>query len=501
MGLAMTALRFGAFELDPDAGELRRQGRLVHLAAQPRRALSLLVTRAGEVVTRDELRQHIWGDSTFVEFDRSLNFCIASVRAVLHDDARSPRFIETLPRCGYRFLADVHRAEDPAREGAKVAALAAVPPRRIGRWAVVAALPALLAQVSVVPRAHTRATAATASMAAFGRGMREMGEGAEGRRRGIPALREAIRIDPRFAEAYYQLGTAYLDLAADRQLPAGTALAEAQAAAERAVALEPIAETRQLLGVVRLLKDWDWSGAEHDLAAAVRLEPSWDGGLVSYARLLSARGDDAFALRMIDRAEAQSPTCDLLLLDSAMIRYRARHYEEALFKLESADRFGPPRGLSPKDWKLQILWLRTRIRLGQGNWAEAQRAATLMLRLHDYSRAAQERFARGEPRETMRLFLLRSAAMMEPLAEAGRIPPTRLASVHAWLAQAEPALKWLWQAAAERDPELVYELRSPDYDALRSDASFEALYAQVMGDSSGPHPPFNAALMARLTTP
>jgi DNA-binding winged helix-turn-helix (wHTH) protein len=497
----MSPWRFGAFELDPDAGELRRQGRLVHLAAQPRKALSLLVTRAGEVVTRDELCHHIWGDATFVEFDRSLNFCIASVRAALRDDARSPRFIETLPRRGYRFLADVHRAKHPDRESAPVAAGPPAPPLRVGRWAAVVALPALLAQVSVVPRAHTRATAAVESLAAFGRGIRQMGGGAEGRRRGIPALREAIRLDPRFAEAYYQLGSAYLDLAADRQLPAATALAEAQAAAERAVALEPIAETRHLAGVVRLLKDWDWSGAERDLAAAVRLEPSWDAGLVSYARLLSARGDDAGALRMIDHAETLSPTCDLLLFDSAVIRYRARHYEEALFKLESAEKLGPPRGLGPKDWKLQVQWLRIRIRLGQGNWAEAQKAATLMLSLHDYSRAAQERFAGGEPRETMRLFLVRSAAMMEPLAEAGRIPPTRLASVHALLAQAQPALKWLWRAAAERDPELVYELRSPDYDALRSEASFAALYAQVIGDVPGPHPAFDAALMARLTTP
>lgn len=500
----MSAMRFGAFELDPEAGELRLQGRLVHLAAQPLKALSLLATRAGEVVTRDELCRHVWGGDRFVEFDRSLNFCIASIRAALRDDARRPRFIETLPRRGYRFLADVHRAEPLTRASVTVPMSAPAPtrgPRRVGRWAAVLAFPALLAQVSVVPQTHTRATAAPEALAAFDRGLRQIGEGVEGRRRGIPALREAIRLDPRFAEAYYQLGEAYLRLAADRQLPATTALAEGLAAAERAVALEPIAETRQLLGVLRLIKEWDWSGAERDLAAAVRLEPSWDAGLVSYARLLSAKGEDVRALGMIDRAETLSPSCDLLLLDSATIRYRARRYEEALFKLEGALRLGPPRGVSPVDWKRQLQWLRIRIRLGQGSWAEAQKEALVMLKLHDYPPAVLERFAADEPREAVRLFFVRSASMMSPLAEAGRIPPTRLAGVHAVLAQSDPVLKWLERAAAERDPELVYELRNPDYDKVRSDSRFAALCERVLGGVRPTYRPSNASLLARLTLP
>src|SRR6185295_2757442 len=138
---------------------------------------------------------------------------------------------------------------------------------------------------------------------ALERGQERMAEGATGRRRSIYDLREAIRLDPRFAEAYYVLGDTYLRLAAERELPAGSALAEARAAALQAVALEPIAETRQLAGIVRLLNEWDWAGAERDIAEAVRLEPSWDSGLVSYAKLLSAKGDDAGALELIDRAE------------------------------------------------------------------------------------------------------------------------------------------------------------------------------------------------------
>jgi DNA-binding winged helix-turn-helix (wHTH) protein/TolB-like protein/Tfp pilus assembly protein PilF len=101
-------VRFGIFELDSAAGELRRNGSPVRLAPQPFQVLRLLVEREGQLVDRDRIRQEVWGD-TAVDFDRSLNVCIAQIRAALNDDAESPRFIQTVPRRGYRFLAQVER--------------------------------------------------------------------------------------------------------------------------------------------------------------------------------------------------------------------------------------------------------------------------------------------------------------------------------------------------------------------------------------------------------
>lgn len=108
---AASGLRFGAFELDPSKGELRQRGDLVKLAAQPLKVLALLVRRAGEVVTRQEIREHVWTVDTFVDFEQGLNFCIRQVREALGDTADAPRFIETLPRRGYRFLLPVTAAE------------------------------------------------------------------------------------------------------------------------------------------------------------------------------------------------------------------------------------------------------------------------------------------------------------------------------------------------------------------------------------------------------
>jgi len=101
------ALRFATFELNSATGELRQRGDLIRLAPQPFRVLELLIRRGGEVVTRAEIRDHVWSGDTFVDFEQGLNFCIRQIREVLGDTADAPRFIETLPRRGYRFVMPV----------------------------------------------------------------------------------------------------------------------------------------------------------------------------------------------------------------------------------------------------------------------------------------------------------------------------------------------------------------------------------------------------------
>jgi DNA-binding winged helix-turn-helix (wHTH) protein/tetratricopeptide (TPR) repeat protein len=108
---ARSVLRFGPFELDSGAGELRQHGDAVKLAPQPLKVLELLARRGGQVVTRDEIRDHVWRGETFVDFEQGLNFCIRQIREALSDSAHAPRFVETLPRRGYRFLMPVTRAE------------------------------------------------------------------------------------------------------------------------------------------------------------------------------------------------------------------------------------------------------------------------------------------------------------------------------------------------------------------------------------------------------
>ena len=113
-------LRFGEFELDIAAGELRRNSRRIKLQPQPFKLLVLLVRRAGVLVSRDDIRSELWPEGTFVDFDQSVNFCVSQIRDVLHDVADRPLYIETVPKRGYRFIAPV--------EAGPAAAPARVPP-------------------------------------------------------------------------------------------------------------------------------------------------------------------------------------------------------------------------------------------------------------------------------------------------------------------------------------------------------------------------------------
>ena len=118
--------RFGIFEFNGTNRELRRDGQLVRLQAQPAQVLGCLIQRAGQVVSREELQREVWGEGTFVDFDRGLNFCMAQIRSALDDDATAPRFIRTIPKRGYQFIAPIAMAAnapaepgEPAGEGRK----------------------------------------------------------------------------------------------------------------------------------------------------------------------------------------------------------------------------------------------------------------------------------------------------------------------------------------------------------------------------------------------
>jgi len=112
-------IRFGAFELDAVNGELRKGGVSLKILPQPLRVLLLLAERPGQVVTREEIQHCLWGENTFVDFERGINFCVNQIRTTLGDDAEKPRYVETLPRRGYRFIAPVKIEAAPTAPAAR----------------------------------------------------------------------------------------------------------------------------------------------------------------------------------------------------------------------------------------------------------------------------------------------------------------------------------------------------------------------------------------------
>jgi TolB-like protein/DNA-binding winged helix-turn-helix (wHTH) protein/Tfp pilus assembly protein PilF len=108
-GSVALILRFGAFELDLQKHELRRAGVLLKLSPQQFQVLRLLAENTGQLQTREDIQREVWGTDTFVDFDRNLNVCVAQIRATLNDDSDAPRFIQTVPKRGYKFIAPVER--------------------------------------------------------------------------------------------------------------------------------------------------------------------------------------------------------------------------------------------------------------------------------------------------------------------------------------------------------------------------------------------------------
>ena len=161
--------RFESFVLNGISGLQDESGVSIKLQPQPLKLLSLLVSRSGDIVTREEIQKHLWNDETFVDFEHSVNFCMRQIRAALGDDAKAPRFIETVPRKGYRFVACVEVEVPSALDGNPVKTSEA--PRRaphlsrVGSAAVIVVLFALVGYF--IWRSQTNSNAETQSQRAL----------------------------------------------------------------------------------------------------------------------------------------------------------------------------------------------------------------------------------------------------------------------------------------------------------------------------------------------
>ena len=341
---------FGRFELDPARAELRRDGEVVRLAPQPFRALEILVAKPGVLVTREELRHALWGQDSFVDFNAGLNFCIAQLRTALDDPATRSAMLVSVPRRGYRFVAEVDVKQPPAPvlavpvEPAVVAAPAAAasPSSRdsMRRWWLVAAAVSIAAAATQTrtpdPLAiHLPATRNVAALKEFQLATAGLADGAPG---DLPSrvarLQSAIDLEPGYAEAHAALAEVHLMRGLYRVVAPPIAYAAAKASAMKALALAPgLADAHAAYAASVLYLEWDWklagahfaradalghaSARRHQLAAryfsasarpadaigrareAVRLEP----------RSVSAKTDLGYALFYAADFEAAFATC------------------------------------------------------------------------------------------------------------------------------------------------------------------------------------------------
>ncbi|HEU0107424.1 MAG TPA: winged helix-turn-helix domain-containing protein [Vicinamibacteria bacterium] len=481
----MARYRFGVFEVDAASGELTRAGRRLHLAPQPAHALVVLLERAGTVVSRDELRRALWDDTTFVEFDQSLTFVVSRIRIALGDDARSSRFLETLPRRGYRFVAPVERFE-AAEERPPAPAppeIRASPPSAWPRRTAIAALAALLA--ASTPTLVPRHEPSSEARSAFRRGQALAGSGQ--RRQSLASLREATRLDPAFAEAHFAIASIYAELAEAGELAPADAFPIARAEAERALALEEVADSHLVRGTALFLYDWDREEARRAFERAVMLEPRANLPLVAYARLLSASGEHRAAMEAIGRAEALNPSCDIVVHEAGWVLYRARRYVEAIRKFERSAELGPPRFTDEVSWRKLNRFRILLVHLQMGSRDAAGEDARAIAQLAGAAPAVMAALRAAPPEEALRRVLRTSVRLLSQHAEREYVSPVRRAELHAALGEDDEALRWLVQAARDRAPALASSIADPIFDGLRARPAFQWIADRVAG-GSGPRP-------------
>ncbi len=451
-------LRFGRFDLDLERQELRRAGMRMHLQPQPLKVLALLAQRQGELVTREELRLHLWGADTFVDFERGLNYCLSRVRGVLGDSASSPRFIETLPRRGYRFMAAVEAA------GAGPALAPAATPVPRARPALRARAPwyALAAVCLLLPLVRngaplTRHTAQASALHEQAR--RQFPGGRPGLERSLALERQALERDPYLRTAWIGLAHTHLELGERGYVDPARAFPAARAAAQEALRLGERGDERRVLGVVALVYDWDWESARRELTRALALDPGSGAAHVAWARYLSVMGQHAQAAAAARRAAVLQPACESGI-EEGWCYYRARDYEKATRAL----RRDMNNGATGTHERLFAVYRR------QGNDRQAAFEAQQVI-IHAGLAPSQAAALAARPAgEAVRLFLTGALRYLDGSPGA---PPDRLATMRAALGDRQGAIRDLERALSARSPSLPLALWDPDFDELRSDPGFE----------------------------
>lgn len=322
----MPRLRFGQFEIQPEAGVLRKEGVPIHLAPQPFLILSLLVRRGGELVTREEIKATVWSDGTTVEFDQGLNYCIRQIRLALTDSGRDPQYFEAVPKRGYRLIVPVLTVVSSEAVGAPVAssrrrasymrfvaAVALSASGGVGLWGLRDTGPVSVQTLELFRQARTKAESWKPD---------RVWESVE-------EFREVIRRSPWFAPAYAELANAQVILG-QLGAPSVESLAEAEEYARRAIALDPgLAMAHAALGHCYWHK-WMWTEARRELDRAVALGPDSAVAHQLYSLYLASVGLSRDAIWQAERAVELDPENVLMNFSLGRVRFQSGDYDGAI---------------------------------------------------------------------------------------------------------------------------------------------------------------------------
>ncbi len=465
----MTVVRFGSFLFDVTTGELTRQGRRIALQDQPARVLGLLVGRAGRLVTREELRQALWSDDTFVEFETAIAVAINKIRRALGDSATSPRFIETIPKHGYRFLADVHPlTSDVAPSAAKrhvplpSRSMAAI----VALMLVTAMMGAALAKRTAPPSTAHRSTTSVEAYRWYLQGRSHMDRRTiEDLHEAAAAFTHATEADSSFAPAYAWLANAYGMLAYLGEIPPVEGGAFLTASAERALQLDPNLAEAQLAyaGELAFFK-WRFTEADAFFRRALELDPGYAEGHHWYAVYLQNVGRMDAALAQRRRANELDPHSVLIALGMGDYFLYAGQPERALEQAEQLIRRNPSLASAHTQRGAAYAQL-GQFEQGVADLEFAHRqspdspyiAAWLASALHHTGRD-------DEARRLVSAFVTR--------AQSEYVSPFEIAMMHVGIDDLDASFRWLMNACDVKDPRLNMVRATWRARVLRGDPRF-----------------------------
>ena len=511
-------LRFGVFEMNLPARELRKHGIRVRLPGQPFFILSILLERPGDVVSREELQKRLWPGDTFVDFEHSLNSAIKKLRAALGDTPENSRYVETVPRVGYRFVAPVEQvpANGHSTGDASIAAdQGSVPPavkKSFQRgWLALLGVPTILIVATagylrwsrsrvrpqpgseIAGETHEavkgRDAASSSNQPASSLKSEEARDlylkglyflnkrTAPGFNQAIEYFQQAIAADPNYALAYAGLANSYTLLTAYTAASANLYMPHARAAALRALELdEGLSEAHTALALIVQNQDWDWQTSEKEYRRAIELNPNYATAHQWYAEHLMWLGRFDEALRESERALQLDPLSLIIAADHGVILYYSGQYDRAIEQLNAVLR---------KDPKFSRGGIVTYAYVEKGMFAQALAQAEAWRRLfgegpwywswltYIYGRAGQLKRARLE---------------LEKLEKAGQheqLDPVSMLWAHLGVGDKEEALVDLEKAYSEHSNFLTNLKVEPAYDPLRSDPRFQDLLRRVgLADSA-----------------
>lgn len=444
---------FADFELRRAPLELRRNGRGVALQHQALKLLDLLASRPGALVTLDDVRARLWPGRT-VDFARSVHVHVRRLRAALGDDAAAPRFIETAPRQGYRFIASVRMIERPI-------VTARAPHRRLVAVAAGAAA-VIAAAVFVASGPAPRVDPAARDAAARGRHLLGQVE-PDAARAALERFEEALAVAPEFVDAHVGAGEATAMLG---DFPA------AQAHADAALALDPrSAAAHALLGRIALTRDWNWEEGRAELERARALDPDLLQAHMGLAVYHLARGEDAAALAAMRRARELDPVSALVAGDFGWFQLVAGNYERAEALCAEALTLAPA--------AFDFAYCVVRARAARDDHVGAQIAILAALAAAGVDGDVVDRVHAAAPGDAVGVFEAWRLERYESPERAAPVDPVTLALARARLGDADGAIAAFEKAVDEHAPFAPLVLRDPAFRAFSDDPRLADLRARL----------------------